>query len=94
MSFRDLRLLCTRSYVLLPFLVLDNYRVRHCAHALALFYVAAEEAGSKAAATSEKGLVSPGTLRQFFLDALHYLEETEVRRKVNIHMHTEGLKNK
>lgn len=66
--------------------------MKHCGRALGFFYVAAEEAGS-IASQSEKGLVSPGTLRAQFLDALHYLDEREVRVKANIFTHTEGLKS-
>ena len=65
--------------------------VEQCAHGLAVFHVAVEEAGAKAS-MGEKGLVSPGTLRSQFLDALHYLEENEVYSKANIAKHTGQLK--
>lgn len=66
-------------------------RVEHCGRALSLFYVAASEAGS-AATRGENGLVSPGTLRQTFIDILHSLTPEDVKRLSQIVAHSEGLK--
>ena len=78
----------------LPLLYIgDDITVKHCSHALALFYVAAEEAASKATKGNEKGLVSPGTLRMNLIDALHNLDEPHVRLKAQIFAHSTGTKS-
>ncbi len=64
--------------------------VLHCGHGLGLYHVAVEEAGA-AASQSEKGLISPGILRQVFIDALHYLDERDVRSKALLKIHTQGI---
>ncbi|XP_064399991.1 uncharacterized protein LOC135346330 isoform X2 [Halichondria panicea] len=69
----------------------DDIELKHCVHALALYYVAAEE-GAACASTSEKGVISPGTLRTNFIDALHYMQESEVNAKAEVFAHTEGIK--
>ena len=70
----------------------DDITVKHCSHALAVFYVAAEEAASKATKGNEKGLVSPGTLRMNLIDALYYLDEPHIRLKAQIFAHSTGTK--
>ena len=74
-----------------PFLSLppDDIQLRHCSHALALYYVAGEEGASSASATG-KGLVAPGTLRQLFVDALNYLDERTVQEKAEMFAYSEG----
>lgn len=67
--------------------------VLHCAHALCLYHVAVEEAGA-IASISEKGVISPGTLRQQFIDALHYLSAEDVYSKTVVKLHTQGLNPK
>ncbi len=66
--------------------------MKHCGHALALYHVAADEAG-KVASDAEKGVVSPGSLRQAFLDSLHSLSEIEVHEMAQIFAHSEGIKS-
>ena len=66
--------------------------LNNCVHGLSLYCVAAEEGGCCAATASEKGVVSPGTLRVKFIDALHYLDELTVRAKAELFAHTEGIK--
>ena len=68
--------------------------MQHCVHGLALHYVAAEEAAAIATTKSEKGLVSPGTLKLEFLDALHYLDEVDVRTRAKLTIHQGQLKTK
>jgi len=70
----------------------DDITVKHCSHALALFYVAAEEATASATQQSEKGLVSPGTLRKNLIDTLHYLDEPTVRLNARLYAHSSGTK--
>ena len=70
----------------------DDITVKHCSHALAVFYVAAEEAASKATKGNEKGLVSPGTLRMNLIDTLYYLDEPHIRLKAQIFAHSTGTK--
>ncbi len=66
--------------------------VQDCAHGLALHYVAAEEAGAKSSEMSSKGVISPGTLKREFLDALHYLDEADVRSRAMLTIHSGQLK--
>lgn len=73
--------------------ICDHLCVRHCGHGLALYHVAVEEAGTNAVRI-EKGVVSPGTLRQQFIDALHYLQEPDVRTKALMKIHTQGIVSK
>ena len=68
---------------------IERWSVMHCAHGLAFFYVAAEEAGANA---SGKGLVSPGTLRQVLIDALHSMDEPDIHGRALIQVHSQGLK--
>lgn len=90
--YLEVQLIIAISYNLSVLLPTDSFGVKHCGHALALYYVAGDEAGAAATSKSEKCLVSPGTLRESFLDALHYLDEMQVHQKVQICAHTEGLK--
>ena len=65
----------------------EGVTLRHFSHALALWYVAAEEACNHA---NQKGKILPGTLRQSLIDALHYLDEPHVRTKAHLKAHTAG----
>ncbi len=53
--------------------------------------MATEEGGISASSTNEGGLVSAGTLRTKFIDALHYLQADDVPSKANFKAHTEGV---
>lgn len=72
----------------------DDIVLKNCAHGLALYYVAAEEAAASSTQASDNGLVSPGTLRVKFINALHFLDEPTVHRKAEVFAHTEGTKAK
>ena len=69
----------------------DEVQLKHCSHALALYYVAGEE-GAASASTTGKGLIAPGTLRQLFIDALNYLDEKSVQEKAEMFAYSEGTK--
>lgn len=56
-----------------------------CGHALSLYHVAAEEAAT--VVSSNKELVSPGSLKVEFIDMLHKLDEQTVRSKAQIVFH-------
>ncbi len=62
--------------------------VKECSHALALYYVAAEE--SSMAASNVDGLIPPGTLRRNLIDALYCLDEETVRHKAQLYAHRAG----
>lgn len=66
--------------------------MKNCTHGLALYYVAAEQGAASASQANEHGLVSPGTLRVKFIDALHYLDEPTVHAKAVVYAHMEGTK--
>lgn len=70
----------------------DDIQLKHCSHALGLYYVAAEEAGAEATSIS-RGMVSPGALREKFIDALHYLDEPCVYQKALLNAHSEGVEH-
>ncbi|CAI8044203.1 hypothetical protein GBAR_LOCUS24543 [Geodia barretti] len=53
-------------------------------HALSLWCVAVEEAGSHA---NQHGTLLPGTMRQSLIDALHYLTESHVRSAANLSLY-------
>ena len=69
----------------------DTIQLKHCSHALALYYVAGEE-GAASSSSTGKGLIAPGTLRQLFVDALNYLDERTVQSKVEMFAYSEGAK--
>ena len=75
--------------LLLP--LTDDIQLKHCSHALALYYVAGEE-GAASASTTGKGLIAPGTLRQLFIDALNYLDDRSVQQKAEMFAFSEGAK--
>ena len=54
--------------------------------------MAAEEAGAEATSIS-RGMVSPGALREKFIDALHYLDEPFVYQKALLNAHSEGVEH-
>ena len=68
---------------------IDDIQLKHCSHALALYYVAGEE-GAASASETGKGLIAPGTLRQLFIDALNYLDERTVQEKAEMFAYSEG----
>ena len=68
---------------------IDDIQLKHCSHALALYYVAGEE-GAASASETGKGLIAPGTLRQLFVDALNYLDERTVQEKAEMFAYSEG----
>ena len=74
-----------------PSISTDDIQLKHCSHALALYYVAGEE-GAASASETGKGLVAPGTLRQLFVDALNYLDERTVQQKAEMFAYSEGMK--
>jgi hypothetical protein len=53
-------------------------------HALSLWCVAVEEAGSHA---NQSGTLLPGTMRQSLIDALHYLKEPHVRSAAKLSLY-------
>ena len=53
-------------------------------HALSLWCVAVEEAGSHA---NQRGSLLPGTMRQALIDALHYLTESHVRSAAKLSLY-------
>ena len=65
----------------------EGVTLRQFTHALALWYVATEEASSHA---NQRHHVLPGTLRQTLIDALSYLEERHVRSKAGLKAYTAG----
>ncbi len=66
----------------------DDVTVKECGHALALYYVAGEEAAIET--SNAEGLIPPGTLRRNLIDALHYLDEPAVRTKAQLFAHLAG----
>ena len=52
--------------------------------------MAAEEGAASATQVSDHGLVSPGTLREKFINALHCLDEPTVHAKAVVYAHMEG----
>lgn len=73
----------------------DEISLAHCSQGLALYHVAAQEATSKASSDptnsleQSEQLPAAGSLRTWFVDYLHRLDEVTVRRKALIVKHNE-----
>ena len=68
--------------------VCADVQLRHCTQALAVLYVAGEQGASLA---TQRGMVVPGSLRKSFIDALHYMDEDEIRRRADIDICSAGV---
>lgn len=62
----------------------EDTQLHQFSHAMALWCVAIEEAGNHA---NQKGHTLPGTMRQALIDALHYLQESHVRKKAQLSLY-------
>lgn len=63
----------------------EECTILKCAHAACLYYTAGEVAVERA---TVKDSALPGSLRTYFIDSLHALEEEQIRKQAKIHLNT------
>lgn len=62
----------------------EECTIHTCAHATCLYYAAGELAVERATVND---CILPGSLRTHFIDALHTLEEEQIRKQIKLSIH-------